>query len=194
LRALYNKEPSIAEKPFKSLTEARLLLQTPHHTAAFIHAAITTEVMLKGIVLKPIVHGFIHSDSIAPYIVELAFKSSGLDRIKKLLAKIFQDVSNLDLMIFRRKGGEDSLWEEIVRIQNRRDNIMHRAEIVTSDEAEHAVLVATAVMEELYPTFAKSLGYHLHDGFRLCSDQYCLLHPEYGQKNRAIAQLLEDRK
>jgi hypothetical protein len=43
------------------------------------------------------------------------------------------------------------------------------------EEAEHAIVVAIAVTEELFPVFAKSLGYHLHDGFRLCSDSICLL-------------------
>src|SRR5881396_811205 len=35
LRSYYDKEPTIAEKPFKALAEARQLLQTPHQTAAF---------------------------------------------------------------------------------------------------------------------------------------------------------------
>src|SRR5512140_3489463 len=73
LCSFYAKEPTIAENPVKSLAEARLLLQTPHSTAAFLHAAVATEVVLKGVVLKPIIYGFIHSDTMAPLIVELAF-------------------------------------------------------------------------------------------------------------------------
>lgn len=178
LRAVYDREPSIAEKPFRSLVEARALLQTPHPTASFIHAVITSEVLLKGVVLKPIIYGFIHSDSMAPLIVELAFTSTGLDRVKKLMVKIFQDVSNIDLMIHKRVGGTKSLWEEIVTVQKRRDHIMHRAEFVTQAEAAEAVAIAAAVIEELFPALAKSLGYHLHDGFRLCRDTVCSLPPE----------------
>jgi len=194
LCALYNKEPAIAEKPFKTLTEARLLLHTPHHTAAFIHAVIASEVMLKGVILKPILQGFVHSDSIAPLIVELAFSSSGLGRVKKLLVKIFQDVCKLDLMTHRRNKGTKALWDEIMEIQARRDQIMHRAEIATKDEAELAIAVATTLAEELFPVFAKSLGYHLHDGYHLCADHYCLLHPEHGEMNRRIAQLQGNQK
>jgi hypothetical protein len=186
LRATYDKEPAIAEKPFRALAEARLLLQTPHCTAAFIHAAIASEVMLKGIILKPILQGFVHSDSIAPLIVELAFGSSGLERMQKLLAKIFQDVCKLDLSTHRRNAGGKSLWDEIIEVQKRRNQIMHRADVASKNEAEHAIAVATAVFEELLPVFAKSLGYHLHDGFRLCGDQYCLQHPERGEMNRRI--------
>lgn len=196
LRASYDKEPTISEKAFRALAEARQLLQTPHYTAAFIHAAIASEVLLKGVILKPILQGFIHSDSIAPLIVALAFPSNsiGFERIGGLLAKIFQDVSNLDLMAYRRKDGTKMLWEEISELQKRRNPIMHRAEIATKADAEHAIAVATAIMEELFPVFAKSLGYHLHDGFRLCGDQYCLLHPEYGERNRMMAQLSGSRK
>lgn len=106
--------------------------------------------------------------------------------MKKLLAKIFQDVSSLDLMTHRRTGVAKTLWEEIVEVQKHRDLILHRAEVVTKDDAEHAIAVATAIFEELFPVFAKSLGYHLHDGFRLCGDQYCLQHPERGEMNRMI--------
>jgi hypothetical protein len=194
LRALYDKEPTIAEKPFKALAEARLLVQTPHQTAAFIHAAVASEVMLKGIILKPILQGFVHSDSIAPLIAELAFSSTGLGRIKKLLAKIFQDVCNLDWKTHHRKPSLKLLWDEIVEIQTRRDQIMHRADVATKAEAELAIAVATAVTEELFPVFVKPLGYHLHDGFRLCADQYCLQHPENGEMNRKIAEMQGGRK
>jgi len=177
LCSYYNKEPKVAEKPFKSLAEARLLLQTPHCTAAFLHAAVATEVVLKGVVLKPFIYGFIHSDTMAPLIVELAFGSSGFERIKKLLAKVFQDVCALDLMTFIRKGGKDLLWAEIIAVQKQRDHIAHRAEFVDKGDAEKAVAVAGAVVEELFPALATGLGFHLHDGFRLCREWICTQPP-----------------
>ena len=177
LCSFYNKEPNVAEKPFKSLVEARLLLQTPHSSAACLHAAIATEVVLKGVVLKPIIYGFIHSDTMAPLILELAFGSTGFERIKKLLAKIFKDVCALDLMTFIRKGGKEMLWAEILAVQKQRDHIVHRAEFVDKADAEKAVAVAGAVVEELFPALATGLGYHLHDGFRLCREWICTQPP-----------------
>src|SRR6266404_1473048 len=168
LCSFFDNEPELAQKPFNALAEARQLLQTPHYTAAFIHAAIASEVMLRGVVLKPVIHGFIHSDSMAPFIVKLAFSSTGLDRIKDLLVKVFQDVSKVDLMSFQRKGGNKGLWAEIKEVQSRRDQLMHRAEAATKEEAARAIAVAAAVTDDLFPALAFSLGYHLHDGFRLC--------------------------
>lgn len=179
LRSYYDKNLFVAEKPCQSLAAARELILTPHYTAAFLHATIANEVMLKGVVLKPVIHGFIHNDSIAPLIVELAFARTGYDHIKKLLAKIFQDVSTIDLMFIRRPGTAKLLWQEITEIQKKRDEIMHRAEIVTKDDADKAIAVAAMVTEELSPALATSLGYHLHDGFRLCRDSVCLLPPEH---------------
>jgi len=51
----------------------------------------------------------------------------------------------------------------------------------TKVEAEHAVAVAAAITQELFPPLAKALGYHLHDGFRLCKDWICL-QPEHIRK------------
>lgn len=178
LTSFYDRDPRIAEKPIVSLMQARLLLQTPHHTAAFIHAAIASEVMLRGVILKPIIYGFVHNDAIAPLIVELAFGSTGLERIKKLLTKVFQDVCGLNLMHFRRKDSTKLLWDELGELQKRRDNILHRAEVATRTEAESAITTASAVTEELFPVLANALGYHLHDGFRLCRDSVCSLPPE----------------
>lgn len=178
LRSFYDKEPTVAERPFNALAEARRLLETPHHTAAFIHAAIASEVILRAVVLKPILLGFIHTDSVAPFIVKLAVSTSGLERFYDLLEQVFQEVGQLNLKTYRRTGGPKPLWQEVVEIQGRRNHVMHRADVVAKAEAEQATIVATAVMEELFPAFAKSLGYHLHDGFRLCSDTICRLPPE----------------
>ena len=107
--------------------------------------------------------------------MDLAFSRTSLDRIKKLLTKIFLDVSKLDLTSYRRKGCARMIWDELVDVQKTRDRVMHRAETVTLAEASLAVEVAAAVTEELFPAFTKTLGYHLHDGFRLCSDGVCVM-------------------
>ena len=179
LRSFYDSAPTIAEKAINSLAESRRLLQTPHHTAAFIHAVIATEVIFLGVILKPIVIGSIHNDALAPLIVDLAIGNSGLRKFGKLLTKVFHDVSGFDFMAYKRIGGTGTLWKEIDQVQDHRNGIMHRAEVATKAEAEQAINVAGAVIEELFPTFAKSLGYHLHDGFRLCSDVVCTLPLEF---------------
>jgi hypothetical protein len=178
LKSSYDLNPMIAEKPIVALIEARKLIETPHPTAAFIHAGIACEVMLRGVILKPIVYGFIQNDTIAPLIVELAFGSTGLERIKKLLTKVFQDVCGLDLMQFSRKDSKKLLWNELGELQQLRDKVLHRAEAATQAEAETAIMVASAVNEELFPALIRSLGFHLHDGIRLCRDPICSLPPE----------------
>ncbi len=138
--------------------------------------------------LKPIIYGFIHNDSMAPLIVELAFGSAGLDRVRKLLAKVFQDVCSLDLMTFVRKDGKEALWAEILAVQKQRDCIVHRAEFVTKVDAEKAVAIAGAVVEELFPALVTGLGYHLHDGFRLCRDWICAQPPHFQKLMNEVQQ------
>jgi len=78
LRSFYDKEPAVAEKAFQIIGGSPTASPTPHYTAAFIHAVIASEVMLRGVVFETHSAGFVHSDSIAPFIVELAISSSGL--------------------------------------------------------------------------------------------------------------------
>jgi hypothetical protein len=57
------------------LEEAKKFL--PHHdTAAFIFAYIAAEVGLTSALLKPIVHGLVHSETAAALITKLAIKHS----------------------------------------------------------------------------------------------------------------------
>ncbi len=50
---------------------------------------------------------------------------------------------------------------------------MHQAQIVTSDEAILALSVATTVLEILFPTVVKRMGFHLHEGFKICDNWKC---------------------
>lgn len=178
LKSFYENNRNVAQGAFASLDEAKSLLATPHHTAAFIHATITLEAMLKEVVLKPIIHGFIHDDPIAPVIVKLAAGYAGLDRFKDVIPKILRTVCNIDLNQRVRVGGSSSVWEEIQTIQKQRNDILHRAQVIEKKAAEHAVGVATFVTHEVFPVLAKSLGYHLHDGYRLCDEWKCTLPPK----------------
>ena len=48
LRSFYLQNLQVAKKPYDALAEAKLLFKESHHTAAFIHAAIASEVAIKA--------------------------------------------------------------------------------------------------------------------------------------------------
>ena len=59
-------------------------------------------------------------------------------------------------------------------MQERRNDLLHGAEIASRVEAEQAIAVAEAILEQLFPAVMKRLGLHLHDGPRICWG-YCEL-------------------
>ena len=60
LRSFYEEKPDVVAPAIDALEQAKKFL--PHHdTAAFIFAYIAAEVGLTSALLKPIVHGLVHS-------------------------------------------------------------------------------------------------------------------------------------
>ena len=86
LQSYYLANPSVGSPPLMSLNEARMLLPD-HPTAAFVFAATAIEVAVKGVLLKPIVYGLVHSDSAAGIITDMVIAHTGFDRFRKLLFK-----------------------------------------------------------------------------------------------------------
>jgi hypothetical protein len=79
----------------------------------------------------------------------------------------------VDLFIYRRTGALKPLWEEIKEVQNQRNRTMHRADNVKPEEAEKAIAVAPAVLEDLFQSLIQRLGFHLHEGSHICNDWHC---------------------
>lgn len=172
LQSYYIAHPSIAEPPLRSLDQARKLL--PHYpTAAFVFAAIAIEVGLKVALLKPVVYGLVHSESIAGIITDMVIAHTGFDRFRKLLLHILSEYGGVDLDQFKRQGASKTLWEEMEEVRKRRNQIIHRAEIATDDESQKAIAVASSVLEELFPAVVKNLGFHTHKNGRVCNDWRC---------------------
>lgn len=168
LTSFYEAHPLVAQPACDALAEAKLLLASGHTTAAQVFGAIAVEVGLKSVLLKPVVHGLIHGESTAEIIWELALRRTSVGSLRKLLLQILQEHGGVDLKSYIRAGAMKLLWEEIRDVQQRRNDLLHGAEIASRVEAEQAIAVAEAILEQLFPTVVKTLGLHLHDGPRIC--------------------------
>jgi hypothetical protein len=131
------------------------------------------EVGLKSTLLRPIVHGLVHTESVAALITDLVVSHSGMDRYRKLLLQILQEHGGVDLENLIRSGSNKTLWEEIRAVQKIRNGVMHRAETASEAEAELALGVAAEILESVFPAILKHIGLHLHEGYRICSDWKC---------------------
>jgi hypothetical protein len=172
LSSYYSENKLLAKPAFEALSDAREL-SALKPTASLVFAAIAMEVGLKAILLKPIVYGLVHTNSVASLITDLALAHTGVDRYKKLLFRLLRDHGGLDLDTFTRSGSNKTLWEEISEIQTARNAIMHRAEKGSPEMAERALSVASEIIDHIFPGIVKGMGFHLHDGYRICADPHC---------------------
>jgi len=180
LHSYFLANPTLAAAPRRALSDAGTLFQGGFYSAAFLFGHIATESGLKAVVLRPVVQGLVHSSSTADFISELALSHVGLDRFRNLLFNILVDHARIDLAHFRRKDAKEPLWKEIVRLQELRNRITHRAEVAAAEEATLSISVAEAVLDEIFPAVIAHLGLHLHEGVRVCNDHLCQLEPLLG--------------
>ncbi len=135
-------------------------------------AAIAMEVALKATLLKPIIYGLVHTESVATLITNLTI-SHRMDRYEDLLFKILKDHGKIDFKKFKRDGSSTFLWKEIKSFQLLRNDIMHKAETAKSADCQLAIGVASALLETIFTQLLKEMGFHLHDDYRICNDCYC---------------------
>lgn len=165
LHSYYLDNRSINQPALHALAEARKLIDE-HPTAAHIFASIAIEVGLKIALLKPIVYGLVHSESAAGIITDLAIWHTG-DRFQKILFKILSDHGGVDLSTFQRKEARKKLWEEIQDVHKKRNVILHRGELISHEDAKQSIVVAAAILEDLFPKVIKAIGLSVSDDGRI---------------------------
>ena len=172
LSSYYSKNSDLAKPAFNALNEARLLSEN-HSTASLILAVIAMEVALKTILLKPIVYGLVHTESIATLITDLTISQNGMDRYRDLLFKVLKDHGKIDFKTFKREGSLSFFWNEIGIVQKIRNNIMHRGETASSEDTQLAISIAASLLEVIFPHLMQEMGFHIHDDYLICNDWTC---------------------
>jgi len=171
LQSYYHSNPLIAVKAinFLNLSAERISIDP---TASLLYSAISTEVILKSVILKPIVSGLVHSESVAEHISSLLIKQTGIDRFKELIFQILEDYISLPggAVNYRRQGSNISLWAERAKIQSIRNNIAHQASTCSVQDAELSHQVALAFYE-LTEKLINSLGFHFDNERKILGGQ-----------------------
>ena len=139
----------------------------------FFFSAIAVEVGLRETLVKPIVFGLVHTLSVASLITDMVLSRPDQRKYRDLLLHLLREHGDVDLNSYKRSDSHRPIWEEIMDVKKKRDSILHQAQVVTSDEANLALGVASTVLENLFPTVVGRMGLHLHEGFRICSDWKC---------------------
>ncbi len=168
LQSYYLKNPDVAANAVTSFKEAKTLLEHGHPSACVVFAVTSVEQFLKAALLRPVVFGLIHMESLAALIVDIAMdQNGGLDRYKKLLAGLFKDLADVELISVRRDGSQKPLLEEVKALQDQRNAIVHRGAQVTESEAEQALAVANSVFSQVFVHLLAALGLQIVKGGRI---------------------------
>jgi hypothetical protein len=172
LRSYYVAKPNVLQPPCKFLSEARQVLAISP-SASLILASAAAEVSLKAALLKPVIHGLVHSESMASYVTDLAMEQRDMKRFHALLFALLREASDIDLTVWWRDGEALSLWDRFQKNARKRNRVVHQCEICSRLEAEEALEISTIFLDDLIPTVISNFDLHIHDDYRICEDASC---------------------
>lgn len=155
LQSYYMENPKVMERAIWALKEAQGLL-AGHTAGSLVLAVAAAEVGLKSGLLKPILYGLVHDDAMAVVIAELIPEQRN-DKFQKLLFGILKEYGGVDLGTYKRSGVAQTLWEEMQTTQKARNGVVHRAEDVSTDEAERGIAIATEIVNNIFPSVIAKL-------------------------------------
>ncbi|WP_029046590.1 hypothetical protein [Cupriavidus sp. amp6] len=158
LCSYYLSNPMVMQPAVESLQEALKLRGNGHAAAAVVYCATTIELFLKATVLQPVVHGLIHSPALADVIVKYAVGQTGFDRYRALLSRLFEELAGIELAQVAREGVKDALINESRKVQELRNEIIHKGIRCEAAATDHAIDVAAAVYHQIVMPMLCSLG------------------------------------
>lgn len=143
LKSYYSLHPNIAKESVSILMESRNVFDASP-TASLMLSASATEVLIKNVLLKPIVYGSVHRESLANLISEMLANQTGIDKFRNLLFGILSEFVNFgeDFKDYKRSGSKKTLWEERSDVHKIRNKIAHEAILCSASDARLSLGVA----------------------------------------------------
>ena len=167
LRSYYLSHKELLVPAVRTYKAAQSLLAVGQPAAALVFAASAVELFLKGCLLRPVVAGLVHSESVANLVVESALSQTGFKRYEKLLSGLFKELTQVEIAELRRPGASRALLEEASSLQDRRNAVVHRGDEVEIEEAKISFAIATAVFDEVLAVVLQELGLSIKKGGEL---------------------------
>jgi len=147
LQSYYVANPWVMRPAVDAIQEGRRLQANGHSSAALVFFVTAIELLLKATLLKPVVHGLVHSAGLAEIIVQQALGQPGFDRYTKLLAKLFSELVDIDIRNVTRETASEPLLSECTAQQALRNRVIHQGATITPEQAELARIVSIAVYD-----------------------------------------------
>ena len=143
LKSYYLKNTDIAINVIAYIKKSKDFIDVDP-TSSLMYSSVATEVILKTLLLKPIVFGLVHTESLAELVSNMLIKQTGIDRFKKLVFEILENHIEFEggFENYIRDGSNVNLWVERKTIQDLRNEIMHQALFCNKDKAKLSYSIA----------------------------------------------------
>ena len=164
LRSYYVINPHVMRPAVAAIHEGKRLAQEGHDAAAVVFFVTAIEILLKATLLKPVVHGLVHSDALANIIVEQALGQPGFDRYSKLLSRLFSELASMDIQAVAREDQNATLLSECTALQKMRNEIIHQGVTCDPARAEQGREIAVAVYQLIVRPMLSRLGLEVVKG------------------------------
>lgn len=171
LRSYYVAHPEVLIPAVRVFKESKALLAAGHHAAALTFAASAIELFLKAALLRPVVYGLVHSETLAELVVTAALSQTGFKRYEQLLAKLFLELAGIELKTLVCSNSSKPLLEEASKLQDVRNGVIHRGNEVSQLQAQFAIEVATQVFDKVLAEVLANLGLAVKKGGVLAASE-----------------------
>ncbi|WP_146010721.1 hypothetical protein [Halomonas heilongjiangensis] len=164
LASYYKEHKHIAEQAMAFLKKARSY-QDSDPTASLLYSATAMEVLLKSVLIKPIIYGLVHTESLAEIVASNLVKQTGVDRFKELVFGILEHHVEFDggIQKYCRDDSEKPLWKEREDVQKLRNCVLHQANSCTDLESKLSFEVAWTFVN-LTSLLLSNIGFKLSKG------------------------------
>jgi hypothetical protein len=156
----YANHRDIAVRVVAVFREAEAVVAVSPSAAAVLFTT-AIELGLKVTLLKPVIYGLVHNESVADLVSDLAVKQNGLDRFKPLLSRLLAQYADIDFNVYHIEGHTRTLWEEFSEVQDARNAFIHRGQPISPELAQLAKEVATMVIGSFLASTVAGLGLKL---------------------------------
>jgi HEPN domain-containing protein len=169
LHSYYPTNPEILKKGVLTYQEAEKLLANGHSSASLAFSVSAIEQLIKTGVLMPVIHGLVHTETVAELIVKQVIGRSGIASYQKLLRKLFESLADVSVDDVKRDSSNKPLLEEMIELQKVRDGVIHRGEQITVSEAKDALSIALSVFNSLLVPMLTALDLTIEPGGRIAA-------------------------
>jgi hypothetical protein len=143
LRSYYVANPALVVPAWETLEESRRVRNTSPR-AALVLATTSSEIVISQGILRPMVFGLVHNESVANVVADTVLAHRGINRFKELLIAIASELAGVDLTAYKRTGATRPLWSELELNQRTRNGVVHLGAPADMNAAAFAIEVATA--------------------------------------------------